>query len=366
VLLDFGLVAGVAQTESHVVGTPAYMAPEQGLLRDVGPAADWYGVGALLYEALTGTLPFRGASLQVLIAKQHELPLRPGAFADVPGDLDALCMQLLAIAPPARLAAAAALAALDPVAAAARPTAPAPAPAVVGRTRELVGLAAAFAEVRTRDGAIMLIEGESGAGKTALVSHFLEDLRRREPSARVLAGRCDERETVPYKAIDGVVDALTRMLCKLPDAEVAAVLPRRAGLLLQAFPVLGKVAALRTLPRYDAIEPDELRFRAFTALRELLGRLAERGPLVLWIDDLQWADPDSIDLLAWVMARGEAPPLLLLLTSRPPRGPDTDATAARLRALPGLRRMKLSSLPASPALARAERLGSPRTEAIAA
>jgi serine/threonine protein kinase len=95
VLLDFGLVAGVAHSESNVVGTPAYMAPEQGLLRDVGPAVDWYAVGALLYEALTGALPFLGAPLQVMIAKQHELPRRPGELAGVPDDLDAL-------SPPAR------------------------------------------------------------------------------------------------------------------------------------------------------------------------------------------------------------------------------------------------------------------------
>ena len=360
VLLDFGLVAGVAQSESNVVGTPAYMAPEQGLLQAIGPPADWYGVGALLYEALTGFLPFTGAPLQVLVAKQHELPRRPGELANVPGDLDALCMHLLAIDPAARLAGVAALAKLNPdVATLSPPAGPKSLPVFVGRHRELASLADAFAATRKGAEAIMLIEGESGIGKSALVSHFLEELHQRDPAVRVLAGRCYERETVPYKGIDGVIDALARILRKLPEVELTAVLPRRAGLLLYAFPVLGKVAALRALPPDEVADRIELRVRAFTALRELFGRLAERGPLVVWIDDLQWADADSLELLAWVMARPEAPPLLLLLTSRPrrePAGSGTEAAMARMRALSGLRRMELSPLTRDEAVALAERL----------
>ena len=365
VLLDFGLVAGVAEAESNVVGTPVYMAPEQARARDIGPAADWYGIGALLYEALTGTPPFRGAPLQVLLAKQHELPRRPRTLADVPDDLDALCMQLLAIAPDARRPAASALAGFDP-APASRPTASSPASVLVGRKRELAGLAAAFADARAGAGAIVLIEGAAGVGKRALVSHFLDDLHRREPAMRILAGRCYEREIVPYKAIDGVVDALARTLCKLPGADVAAVLPRRAGLLLETFPVLGKVAALRAVPAYGTIDRGELQSRALTALRELLERLAERGPLIVWIDELQWADPDSLDLLAWLVADA---PLLLLLTSRPLRAiasSDTDAATTRLHALPALRRIALSPPPPDHALACEPRLDSPHTVTIAA
>jgi len=365
VLLDFGLVASVAQSESNVVGTPAYMAPEQALLQEIGPAADWYGVGALLYEALTGALPFQGAPLQVLIAKQHELPRRPGELASVPQDLDAICMLLLAVEPAARLSAIAALAGLDPDAAVASPsTAPAASPVFVGRERELAGLADAFAETRAGGEAggeaIVLVEGESGIGKSALVGQFLRDLSARAPAVLVLHGRCYERETVPYKGIDGVVDALARYLRKLSPADTAAILPRRARVLVQAFPVLGKVSALSSLPADDVLDLAELRLRAFAALRDLLGRLAERTPLVVWIDDLHWADADSLELLTWVMARPEAPPLLLLLTCRPPReaadGSGADATMARVRALPGLRRLELPPLPRDEAVALAERL----------
>jgi hypothetical protein len=364
VLLDFGLVADLAQSESNIVGTPAYMAPEQGLAQDIGPAADWYGVGALLYEALTGTLPFQGAPLQVLRDKQHKRPRRPGELARVPEDLEELCMQLLAVEPAARLGAAAALTRLDPEAVEASPlpalASPSRSSVFVGRRRELASLASAFAATREGTEASVLVQGESGIGKSALVERFLEDLHGPAPDVLVLTGRCYERETVPYKGVDGVVDMLARYLRKLPEADTAAVLPRRAGLLVQAFPVLGKVSTLSRLPADDVLDPVELRMRAFTALRELLGRLAERRPVVVWIDDLQWAGADSLELLAWVMARPEAPPLLLVLTSRPPReaadGSPAEAALARVRELPGLCLIELPPLPREEAVALAEQL----------
>ncbi|HEX7701307.1 MAG TPA: serine/threonine-protein kinase, partial [Kofleriaceae bacterium] len=104
-LLDFGLVASVAEDnpERLAVGTPVYMSPEQASDQSLTEASDWYSVGAMLYEALTGRRPFEGESEQVMTRKQTELPIDPLQLVPrVPIDLARLCMQLLAPAPMAR------------------------------------------------------------------------------------------------------------------------------------------------------------------------------------------------------------------------------------------------------------------------
>jgi serine/threonine protein kinase len=97
-LLDFGLVTevGAYQRTDVLAGTAAYMAPEQAMGGRVGPAADWYAVGAVLHEALTGRLPFEGSSFEILLAKQRQEPQPPRLLdATIPIELSALCVGLL-------------------------------------------------------------------------------------------------------------------------------------------------------------------------------------------------------------------------------------------------------------------------------
>jgi len=326
VLLDFGLVGDMVggeheTTGAKVVGTPAYMAPEQALADPVGPAADLYAVGAILYEALTGVLPFQGTLVSILVQKQQREPaaaisLVPG----VPEDLDRLCTALLRRSPASRPSTESVLRALDvrvdPGGSAHR-TGEAPNAPFVGRAEELQGLRAAYQESQQGNPVTVLIEGESGVGKSCLVKRFAEQLAE-EPELVLLAGRCYERESVPYKAFDGVVDSLAHVLSRMPKAEAALMLPVKPGPLVQVFPVLRRVEAVARMPRQGqlALDPPEIRRRAFAGMRDLLTRLSDHRPVVIVIEDMQWADADSKALLAEVLRPPEAPALLLVATLR--------------------------------------------------
>src|SRR5262249_22048240 len=149
----------------------------------------------------------------------------------------------------------------------------------VGRQPELEKLRRAFADSRRKPVAL-LVHGESGIGKSMLLRHFAGEL---EPAgAVVLAGRCYERESVPYKALDEVIDALSHRLARLPHEEAAALLPARAHLLVQAFPVLRPVVSDAGV--LDVSDQQQRRALLFASLRELLCRLAARHPLVVMID----------------------------------------------------------------------------------
>ena len=329
VLLDFGLAAeldfdGLHQsTEQHVTGTIAYMPPEQAASRAQSPASDWYSVGVMLYEALTGQLPFTGSPVQVLINKQQQEPRPPAEVVPgVPEDLNHLCVALLRKSPEARLAGHEVLQRLGKtptvsVAPAIRHSAQSQRATFVGRQTQLDELLAAFQTMRNGRSSVVRLHGRSGAGKSMLAQHFLDDLLQRG-EAVVLAGKCYERESVPYKALDSLIDALSRYLRRLPTHEAQALLPRDAQLLARVFPVLQRVAAVMDAPGRVAeiVDPHELRRRAFEALRDLLARLGDRKPLVLFIDDLQWGDLDGATQLMEMLRPPGAPVLMLLACYR--------------------------------------------------
>ncbi|MEZ4248613.1 MAG: protein kinase [Polyangiales bacterium] len=359
VLLDFGLVAPTAANEGAIVGTPAYMAPEQARASGVGAAADAYAFGVVLYEALTGRLPFAGTPIQILLRKQNEPPPRPRArVSTIAEDLDELVVALLDADPTRRPGLLDARRRLG-VGSSRPATSPTPEPPFLGRHRELEAIRDAAREAHEGALRIVLVEGESGVGKSALVEAFTREAI--ESGAHVLHGRCYEHETVPYKAFDGVVDALAKLLVKLGDARVEPALPARAGFLPLVFPVLGQVPAIALTPPplVDGMDGLQLRDAALGALRELFARLAERESLVLVVDDVQWSDEESLRVLD-ELAFGERPPgLLLLATVRPIDRECPPTVASALRSLVrsrGHRHLALRGLDAADARGLVEQL----------
>ncbi|HEY5925103.1 MAG TPA: protein kinase, partial [Kofleriaceae bacterium] len=355
VLLDFGFVEaslaeGVPQRSQSIVGTPVYMAPEQAVQADVGAAADWYSFGVILFEALTKQLPHDGdTALAVMLNKQRiDAPLASSLAPDVPPDLDALVGELLRPDPMRRPSGNGVLRTLGRREMTSRDSRPAltSSPslfgAFVGRSEELAVLRGVLGDLERGRAISVLVEGPSGVGKSSLVRHFSDEAIAQ--GALVLAGRCYESESVPYKAFDSVIDALARHLRRLSDVEVAALLPRHPDLLVRMFPVLGTVPAMSSAPtgRVAVSEPHEQRNQAFAALREVLHRIAGRRPLVITIDDWQWADADSVVLARDLVRHRDSPPLLLVLTTRPSE--DVEG-AARLEAIvtPDTRRIRLES-----------------------
>jgi predicted Ser/Thr protein kinase len=356
VLLDFGLAAELDRSGRYLsqhpglLGTCEYMAPEQAAVHPVSPASDWYALGVMLFEALTARLPFTGTMWEVLSAKRElDAPSPADLVPGVPDDLADLCQALLRRDPSERPSGAEVLRRLR--------GAPGPedeSPLVggetplVGRRRHLTALAAAFAEARQGRTVVVTINGYSGAGKSALLRCFLEGLTERG-EAVVLAGRCYEQESVPYKALDSLIDALSSYLEGLSRLEGEALLPRDIHALARAFPVLRRVEAVAAAPRRPGgASPQEERRRALAALRELLARIGDRRSLVLAIDDLQWGDLDSAALLADLLAPPDPPPLLLVGCYRREDAADSPALLAFARLAPEVRRHELAVEPLGP------------------
>jgi len=320
VILDFGLTADLESSSKQqtgdrpIVGTLGHMSPEQAAGRPTTPASDWYSVGVILFESMTGRLPFEGPGDDILTAKRTRAAPAPGSIVPgLPDDLARLCEQLLSREPAARPSGrdiailSGQQTGINEVLDTNRPL------SLIGRSRHRQVLAARFASLSLGRTESVFVFGRTGTGKSTLVRSFLDELMEKD-EAVVLTGRCYERESVPYKALDSLIDSLARCLKGMPPPKAEALLPRDVAFLARLFPALQSVDAVAAARRIATEVPDQQEYRrlAFAALRDLLGRIAKTTGLVLAIDDLQWGDVDSAILLSDLVCSPQSPPLLLI------------------------------------------------------
>jgi hypothetical protein len=321
VLLDFGFVVGFgggalrSERAGDVAGTLAYMAPEIFAGDAATAASDWYSVGALLYESLSGRLPFDARP-----GSPHRAARPQPLEGALPVTLRDLIDALLLDDPTQRPEARDIRQVLEDIGRAApRSIAPRVAgPRVfVGRDDELAQLQAGLDRLSRGESVVVHVRGSSGMGKSELVREFLAAATQRDDFV-ALNGRCRPHEAVPFRAFDGVVDSLSRYLDDLAPSAVAELVPRHRHALLRLFPVLGRVLTTPHGESGDDPHADvlEIRERGFAALRELLRRLSRRCTLALWIDDVQWADADSSLLARALLGGGDAPRALIIVTYR--------------------------------------------------
>ncbi len=336
----------------------SYLAPEQCRgAATVDARTDLYSLGVLFYQLLTGTLPFAVDTLpQLLHAQLARLPQAPAeTLPQLPQVASRLVMSLLAKAPGDRYQSAAAVESDLRRCQAARQAdgqvadfelcvADAssrlrPALALYGRNRELQMLRIAHERVAQRGGCeLILLSGKPGVGKTRLVDAFRSELAGTH--SRFASGKSDtRRRDVPYATFAQALQSLVRGILGRPepdfstwrDALKQAVHPNGqllASLVTELAHVLGPQPVLVDL------SPQDMQSRFRIVLRRMLQVFARpQAPLILFLDDLQWADPATLDLIENLLTDAGPDHLLLIGSCRDNDADRSEVLAPRIAAL---------------------------------
>ncbi len=320
-----------------IAGTLAYMAPEQTgrMNRSIDARSDLYSLGVTLYQMLTGALPFAAADAQELVHCQIACqPAPPGERATVPEPLCAITMKLLAKNAEERYQTASGLETdlrrcleewqshrrIEPFSlgtddSSDRLLIP---EKLHGREREIDALLAAFERVMAQGTPeLVLVSGYSGVGKSSVVNELHKALV--PPRGFFAAGKFDQyNRDIPYATLAQAFRSLVRQILVKSEAEVEQwrhtlleAVGSNGELMVSLIPevefIIGKQTSVPELPPRDAMNRFEMVFRRF-----LCAFAGPEHPLALFLDDLQWLDAATLDLIEHLVTHREVRHLLLV------------------------------------------------------
>ncbi len=346
-LIDFGLVRRIGEEDElltrqgAVVGTLAYMAPEQMMGSRLDSRCDLYALGVILYETLAGRRPFDGRARQRI--SEDPPPIRVFNPA-VPPAFESVTLKLLQRDPFKRFQSAAELLATLEAVWQDRDSDPVETTEIsvykplgverlehllpqrfVGRQKEMATLGAKLDELQAGRGDMLFLAGEAGIGKSRMIEELQVSIHLR--GMRSVVGTCFEWGDSPYGAWSVVLGKLVERLSRWPLEEQIEALGaegRALADIVLSFSGTDVYPRLPHLPPLDS--PEKRRYLLFAAVANLLMAAARRGHLVLVLEDLQWMTAPGADLLAHLSRRfGQVSPaegtlttpILILGTFRP-------------------------------------------------
>nr|HPQ40207.1 protein kinase [bacterium] len=350
-LMDFGLIKEldiIQETLTRTgtfVGTVAYMSPEQGMGRQLDPRSDLYSFGVIMYEALSGRLPFLGNSVVQVLMKHINSPPEPPTSLNpvVPPLLERLTLSLLQKEPSARIATAEEvldqlvlylraeprtieetmevldLSEIEP----ATTSVGMPGllvPGLIGREQEMDVCRSALENLRRGTPGIVSVFGELGVGKSAFVREIGTSARMHGFS--LLRGACTEVERFPYGAFIRPLETIADRLAGKDEAYSRQIIGNVGPILASVCPAFNQIPWVSAQAPVEPLEPLQAKLRNFDAMRSVLENFARENGLVLIVEDLQWADDLSLEFIHF-LARNlcrtdrRSPSLLLVQTWRP-------------------------------------------------
>jgi hypothetical protein len=335
-VLDFGLARAPELQASNVtthgptettpgvlLGTMAYMSPEQARGGTAGAASDIFALGITFYEMAAGRRPFIGPTMPAVLAAIliEEPPPLAHVNALVPPALARLVHRMLAKNPAMRPSAREVEAELGALTAAGDVRAPLPEVVTARADRRTVGreverqqLRRAYEQVRDGSSRIVTVLGEPGIGKTNLVEDFLAELSQLPERPFLVRGRCSER-LAGAEAYLPVLEALDSFLHGSSAGTAHDLIKSAAPTWYMQ--VAHVAASQDSIARVREDAPAVSQERMKRELGALLQEASHLRPFVLFLDDLHWADISTVDVLNYLAGRFDTMHLLVLATYRP-------------------------------------------------